>query len=67
MSRPPELAYRPRVELTGWHSARGPIPGVLITIPANGAALFVSAEHLRHLADALHDTADQLDSTEADQ
>lgn len=59
MIRPPALAYRPRVERTSWNSTRGPIPGVMITIPANGAGLFVSAENLRALADQLHDAADE--------
>lgn len=63
MSRRPIAEYIPAVEPTAWHSARGPIHGVMITIPANGAGLFISADNLRALADQLHDAADEIEGS----
>lgn len=63
MSRGPRVIYRPRVEPAVWGVAGRPLPGVIITIPANGYGLFVSADNLRDLADQLHDAADTYEET----
>lgn len=55
-------AYIPTVSPKLWAARGEAIPGVMITIPAHGGGLFISAPNLRILADQLHDTADAYDN-----